>query len=69
VCAHQQPAAWPVDSPINLLAEVLSPTKIEELEDVGELNMAIPIDGVGNFRISAMRQRGSYAAVIRYIAP
>jgi twitching motility protein PilU len=29
--------------------------------------MAHAIDGVGNFRISAMRQRGTYAAVIRYI--
>ena len=62
---NAQPLA--VDSPIKLLAEVLSPTKIEELKDVGELNMAMPIDGVGNFRISAMRQRGTYAAVIRYI--
>ena len=62
---NSQPLA--VDSPIKLLAEVLSPTKIEELKDVGELNMAMPIDGVGNFRISAMRQRGTYAAVIRYI--
>jgi twitching motility protein PilU len=55
------------DSPIKLLSEVLSPTKIEELEEVGELNMALPLDGVGNFRISAMRQRGTYAVVIRYI--
>ncbi len=62
---NAQPLA--VDSPIKLLAEVLSPTKIEELKDIGELNMAMPIDGVGNFRISAMRQRGTYAAVIRYI--
>ena len=62
---NAQPLA--IDSPIKLLAEVLSPTKIEELKDVGELNMAMPIDGVGNFRISAMRQRGTYAAVIRYI--
>ncbi|HEX5390336.1 MAG TPA: PilT/PilU family type 4a pilus ATPase [Burkholderiaceae bacterium] len=55
------------DSPIKLLAEVLPPTKIEELEEMGELNLALPIDGVGNFRISAMRQRGTYAVVIRYI--
>jgi Tfp pilus assembly ATPase PilU len=27
----------------------------------------IPLEGVGNFRLSAMRQRGTYAAVIRYI--
>ncbi|MFY7904934.1 MAG: ATPase, T2SS/T4P/T4SS family, partial [Burkholderiaceae bacterium] len=55
------------DSPIKLLAEILSPTKIEELKEVGELNMALPISDVGNFRISAMRQRGTFAAVIRYI--
>src|SRR6476620_9281936 len=30
--------------------------------------MAHAIEGVGNFRFSAMRQRGTYAAVIRYIA-
>ena len=30
--------------------------------------MAMPLAGVGNFRISAMRQRGSYAVVIRYIS-
>ncbi len=50
-----------------LLAEVVPPERIEELEETGELNMAIPLAGVGRFRISAMRQRGSYAAVIRYI--
>jgi twitching motility protein PilU len=55
------------DSPIKLLSEVLPPTRIEELEEMGELNVAMPIDGVGNFRISAMRQRGTYAVVIRYI--
>jgi twitching motility protein PilU len=57
----------PPDATRNLLAEVLPPTRIEELEESGELNMALPITGVGNFRISAMRQRGTYAAVIRYI--
>ena len=43
------------------------PHRITELEETGELNMAHAIDGVGNFRFSAMRQRGTYAAVIRYI--
>ena len=57
----------PPDAPKALLAEVLPPKRIEELEATGELNMAHAIDGVGNFRFSAMRQRGSYAAVIRYI--
>jgi twitching motility protein PilU len=55
------------DATLKLLSEVLPPTRIEELEETGELNMALPIDGVGNFRISALRQRGTYAAVIRYI--
>jgi twitching motility protein PilU len=57
----------PPDAPKALLAEVLPPHRIEELEESGELNLAHAIEGVGNFRISAMRQRGSYAAVIRYI--
>ena len=57
----------PPDAPLNLLSEILPPEKIEELREIGELNMAIPIAGVGNFRISGFRQRGSYAAVIRYI--
>jgi twitching motility protein PilU len=57
----------PPDAPKALLAEVLPAHRMEELEDTGELNMAHAIDGVGNFRFSAMRQRGTYAAVIRYI--
>ncbi len=57
----------PPDAPRALLAEVLPANRIEELEASGELNMAHGIEGVGNFRFSAMRQRGTYAAVIRYI--
>jgi twitching motility protein PilU len=57
----------PADAPKALLAEVLPARRIDELEETGELNMAHAIEGVGNFRISAMRQRGTYAAVIRYI--
>ena len=30
--------------------------------------MAYAVEGAGNFRFSAMHQRGSVAAVIRYIA-
>ena len=57
----------PIDAPFYLLAEVLSPERIDELKQTGELNMALSLEGVGNFRISGFRQRGSYAAVIRYI--
>jgi twitching motility protein PilU len=57
----------PPEAPRALLAEVLPAHRMTELEETGELNMAHALDGVGNFRFSAMRQRGSYAAVIRYI--
>ncbi|MFM2051125.1 MAG: hypothetical protein RL682_1616 [Pseudomonadota bacterium] len=58
----------PADAPKNLLAEVLPADCIAELESEGELNIGFPIPGVGRFRVSAMRQRGTYAAVIRFIA-
>jgi twitching motility protein PilU len=58
----------PPDATRNLLAEVLPESRMEELDDSGELNMAHAIDGVGNFRFSAMRQRGTIAAVIRFIS-
>jgi twitching motility protein PilU len=58
----------PVEAPRNLLAEVIPPEKMAILDEEGELNMGFPISGVGRFRVSAMRQRGSIAAVIRYIA-
>ena len=57
----------PADAPLHLLAEVLPPEQIEELKELGELNLALPMEGIGNFRISGFRQRGSYAAVIRFI--
>ncbi len=57
----------PPDAPRNLLAEILPPARIEELEEMGELNMAVNVEGLGNFRVSGFRQRSSYAAVIRYI--
>jgi twitching motility protein PilU len=58
----------PFDAPRNLLAEVLPADRMAELEATGELNMGFPLSGVGRFRVSAMRQRGTIAAVIRYIA-
>ena len=57
----------PAEACRSLLAEILPPERIEELDEIGELNMAMPIEGLGNFRISAFRQRTTHAAVIRYI--
>jgi twitching motility protein PilU len=50
-----------------LLYEVLNPRQIQEYEEEMELNTAIAIDGVGSFRISAFRQKGTPAVVVRYI--
>jgi twitching motility protein PilU len=58
----------PSDAPRNLLAEVLPAERMAELEATGELNMGFPLAGVGRFRVSAMRQRGTIAAVIRFVA-
>lgn len=57
----------PPDAPRNLLAEVIPADRMAELEATGELNMGFPLAGVGRYRVSAMRQRGSIAAVIRFI--
>lgn len=52
---------------MTLLAEVVPTAKMEELERENELNIGIPVAGVGSFRLSAFRQRGSISAVLRFI--
>lgn len=52
---------------MNLLTEVVASNRLEELERENELNIGIPVKGVGSFRLSAFRQRGSTSAVFRYI--
>src|SRR5918911_2272093 len=53
--------------PRQLLAELLTPSQLEELEDTGELNVGVGLAGVGSFRLSGFKQRGSVAAVLRCI--
>lgn len=50
-----------------LLNEVLTERQIKEYDDEMELNTAYNLEGVGTFRISAFRQKGSPAVVVRYI--
>ncbi len=57
----------PPEAPRNLLAEIIPSTRMEELQETGELNMAVPLEALGNFRVSAFRQRGNVAVVIRFI--
>ncbi len=66
-CVPINSQSLPADAPRNLLAEVISPERMTELDEKGELNLGFPLAGVGRFRLSAMRQRGSIAAVIRFI--
>ena len=53
--------------PRQLLAELLSAQQLEELDDTGELNLAIGVDKIGSFRLSAFKQRGTIAGVFRHI--
>lgn len=53
--------------PRQLLSEMLSPAQMEELDETGELNVGLTLRGVAIFRLSAFKQRGSVAAVFRYI--
>jgi twitching motility protein PilU len=54
-------------TPLNLLSEIITSGQVEELKETGELNISVQMPDLGNFRVSAMRQRGTYAVVIRYI--
>ncbi len=53
--------------PRQLLSELLTPSQLEELEETGELNIGVGLAGVGSFRLSGFKQRGSIAAVLRCI--
>lgn len=53
--------------PRQLLAELLTPSQLEELDETGELNIGLALPNVASFRLSAFKQRGSVAAVFRCI--
>ena len=50
-----------------LLYEVLNEHQVREFEEELELNTAYTLEGVGTFRISAFRQKGTPAFVVRFI--
>lgn len=55
------------EEPFRLLAEAVGHERAAEVTRTGELNMGVSRSGLGSFRISAFRQRGSVAMVVRYI--
>ncbi|MDE2615791.1 MAG: PilT/PilU family type 4a pilus ATPase [Burkholderiales bacterium] len=67
-CVPINNQALPADAPRNLLAEIIPEERLAELDAYSELNMGFPLQGVGRFRLSAMRQRGTVAAVIRFVS-
>jgi twitching motility protein PilU len=60
-------AVMTADTVKQLLYEVLNERQIKEYEEEMELNTAFALEGVGTFRISAFRQKGAPAVVVRYI--
>lgn len=55
------------EEPFRLLVEAVGPERAAEVTRTGELNLGLPRPGLGSFRVSAFRQRGSVAMVVRYI--
>jgi twitching motility protein PilU len=60
-------AIMTTDTVRQLLYEILTERQIKEYEDEMELNTAVALEGLGSFRISAFRQKGAPAVVVRYI--
>ena len=58
-----------MDAPtiMNLFGEILTEKQMNEFLEEMELNTAHNMPGVGNFRLSCFRQKGSPALVVRYI--
>ncbi len=50
-----------------LLKEILNEAQLREFDETLELNTGYALEGVGNFRVSVMRQKGTPAFVVRYI--
>ncbi|MCX7250589.1 MAG: PilT/PilU family type 4a pilus ATPase [Burkholderiales bacterium] len=68
VCRPLEPELLSVETPYRLLSEIVTPEQLREFDLHGELNTAIPLQNVGRYRISAMRQRSSCAVVVRFIS-
>jgi len=52
---------------LSLLSEVISADEMAVLHRDNELNLGISAPGIGRFRLSAFRQRGTISAVFRFV--
>ena len=59
----------PMDAPTitGLLHEILTDIQYREYEETLEMNTSYVLRGIGNFRLSIFRQKGTPAMVVRYI--
>lgn len=55
------------EDPARLLGEIVGDARMQELREHGELNLAVTRPELGSFRLSAFRQRGTVALVVRFI--
>jgi twitching motility protein PilT len=67
LAALDAPALSPVDTEAALDALLADGAKRAEFDQVGEVDFAFAIDGVGRFRVNAFRQRGSVSLVCRAV--
>lgn len=50
-----------------MAASIMNVEQAREFEETMEMNLAVPLKGVGRFRVNIFRQRGEVSIVIRYI--
>ena len=50
-----------------MAASLMSEEQAKEFDEIMEMNFAVPLTGVGRFRVNIFRQRGEVSIVIRYI--
>jgi twitching motility protein PilT len=50
-----------------LVKQVLNESRLNKLEEYGEIDFSYSIPTIGRFRVNAFKQRGSYAMVLRII--
>ena len=52
---------------VEMAASLMSEDQAKEFAEILEMNFAVPMSGVGRFRVNIFRQRGETSIVIRYI--
>jgi twitching motility protein PilU len=50
-----------------MAAALMNVEQAKEFEEMMEMNLAVPLKGIGRFRVNIFRQRGEVSIVIRYI--